>query len=434
MLNITISEYGYIGCDNVSTQGNKFIGVRDLTPDIFKELYDYWLEDKQTQKVFTFENKQCLKATSYVGIIQTKNLSIEILPKIYKKDMEDKYRHIFIEMLKPLLNINEIQVNKADLSIIKNKNIYEIFISMFIEYLNKLIHKGLKSQYISKEDNQYFLKGKLKFNDHIKQNYIHKERFYVEFDEYLQDTTENRLLKSTIQLLIKKTTNYDNKKALRQQLFIFDNVSLSTNYDADISKINIYRGMEYYKNPLEFAKVFLKHNSFSSLRGNNNVFAILFPMEKVFENYIEFVLNNSKVILQIDNILINGGKNEYLISNDDCQMARLQPDYLLKMQNKQQDIITDAKWKLLETKEIDNKDCSTINISSGDIYQVFSYLHYYKANNTAYIFVPNNQVIKPTTLTYNRSENKKLKIIPIDLEELIENNHKFTIDFMSSDI
>jgi len=90
-------------------------------------------------------------------------------------------------MLKPLLDINEVQINKADLGVIKNKNIYEVFISLFIKYLDKLIHRGLKSQYILKEDNQFFLKGKLKFNQHIRLNYIHKERFYVEFDSSIDN-------------------------------------------------------------------------------------------------------------------------------------------------------------------------------------------------------------------------------------------------------
>lgn len=423
MENITISEYGYIGCDKVTTNSDKFIGKRDLEASLFKELYDYWLSNKTAQKIFTFENKECLKATSYVGIIQTKNLSIEILPKIYKGEDEENIRNIFIQMLKPLLNINEVQINEANLGVIQNKNIYEIFISLFIKHLDTLIHRGLKSEYISKEDNQFFLKGKLKFKEHIKQNYIHKERFYVEFDEYLQDRVENRLLKSTVKLLLKKTNDYENKRNLRQQLFIFDEVSLSSNYDIDISKINTHRGMEYYEMPLRFAKVFLQHKSFSSLRGNDNVFALLFPMETVFEKYMEFVLDNSKDDLGIKNIFVNGRKNEYFLTNGECKMARLEPDYLLEMINGK-DIITDAKWKLLQSKEDENKNCDKVSISSGDIYQMFSYLHYYKnSRKTAYLFVPRTDDIKKMTLNYTNSK-KRIRIVPIDLQRLISSNHK----------
>ena len=422
MIEITISEYGFIGCDNIDTDDNKFVGVRNLKPEIFEELYNFWLEDKETQKVFTFENKYCLKATSYVGVIQTKNLSIEILPKIYKKDEEELHRHIFIEMLKPLLNINEVQINKANLSTTKNKNIYEMFITLFVQSVDKLIHRGLKSQYIAKEDNQYFLKGKLKFNEHIKQNYIHKERFYVEFDEYLQDRVENRLLKSTLELLLKKTNDFENKRALRQQLFIFDEVCLSRNYDADFKKVNTHRGMEYYETPLRFADVFLREKSFSSLRGKENVFALLFPMEKVFENYMEFVLNNSKKYLFISKVIPNGYSGDYLVSNGVCEMINQQPDYLLEMQDTSI-IVTDAKWKLFEMDE-------KVNISSNDVYQVFSYLHYYNQeseNKMAYIFVPRTKETKEAELSFIKQEDKKIRIITIDLEELINKEPKHTL-------
>jgi 5-methylcytosine-specific restriction enzyme subunit McrC len=336
-------------------------------------------------------------------------------------------------VLKVFLNINEVQINKANLSTTNNKNIYEMFITLFVQSMDILIHKGIKSDYILREGNKFFLKGKLKFNQHIKQNYIHKERFYVETDEYLQDRTANRLLKSTIAMLLKKTNDYDNKRKLRQQLFIFDEVQLSNNPEIDFKKVNKHRGMEHYDLPLRFAEVFLMHKSFTSMRGNDNVFALLFPMEKVFENYMEFVLNNSKDRLDIKQVLINGGKNEYLlkdVEDDNCNMARLQPDYLLKMTTGR-DIVTDAKWKLLDVIENNTNECEKIDISSGDVYQVFAYLHFYNAQDTAYIFVPKISKKEMPLFQYNMRNNIiggkyrkfQIRIIPIDLDKLIKNNH-----------
>ncbi|MEA2018005.1 MAG: hypothetical protein U9N59_06120, partial [Campylobacterota bacterium] len=154
----TISEYGYIykGTTKPNNLSIKFVHV-EVKKAQFDELYDYWKEDDSAKKVLEFDGYN-LKATSYVGIIQTSNLSIEILPKIYDANNdEDKTRNIFIQMLKPLLDINKVQINKANLSTTKNKNIYEMFITMFVNYVDEMIHKGLKSSYILKEDNQFFL-------------------------------------------------------------------------------------------------------------------------------------------------------------------------------------------------------------------------------------------------------------------------------------
>ena len=428
MKNKSISEYGYIYYSQTEPHhlNNKFVHT-EVTKKQFEELYLYWKSSDEAKKVLTYDG-YTLKAKNYVGIIQTTNLSIEILPKIYNDEKENETRNIFIEMLKTLLNINEIQINKADLSTTKNRNIYELFIKMFVESVDKLIHKGIKSQYLEKEENQNFLKGKILFNQHIKQNYIHKERFYVQFDEYIPNRVENRLIKSTIALLLKKTRDYENKKNLRQQLFIFDEVNFSFNHDSNIKRVNLHRGMEHYEMPIKFAKLFLTHQSFTSLRGKENVFALLFPMEKVFENYMEFVLKNSKDKLGIEKILVNGGKGEYFLGSEDgCQMAGLEPDYLLK-RKEGKDIVTDAKWKILEEREDKKKDCNKVSISSGDVYQIFAYLNFYECENTALLFVPKAEIEGEITLYYQldkeRTTNKKIRVIPIKLSKVIENGHR----------
>jgi len=123
----TISEYGYIYHDKPQNLNEKFIH-KEITEAEFNELLEYWKQNDDIQKVLEYSGKRYFKATSYVGIIQTQNLSIEILPKIYdNKNNEEAVRKIFIQMLKPLLDINEVQINKANLSITHNKNIYEMF-------------------------------------------------------------------------------------------------------------------------------------------------------------------------------------------------------------------------------------------------------------------------------------------------------------------
>ena len=165
--------------------------------------------------------------------------------------------------------------------------------------------------------------------------------------------------------------------------------------------------MEYYSFPLRFAKVFLLNESFTSLRGKEDVFSLLFPMQILFEKYMEFVLENSKEKLGIKEVLVNGGKNEYLLEN---KMARLQPDYLLKMKSGS-DIICDAKWKL-------------DTIGSNDIYQIFAYHHFYNARDVAYVFVPAVDGVKRKILKYTDSR-KKIRVFPINLEKIIQNGHRF---------
>ena len=49
-------------------------------------------------------------------------------------------------------------------------------------------------------------------------NLIHKERSYVEYDEFNVNTPENRLIKTTLQYLYKRTVSDKNKSDIRTPL------------------------------------------------------------------------------------------------------------------------------------------------------------------------------------------------------------------------
>nr|WP_314887555.1 hypothetical protein [uncultured Campylobacter sp.] len=132
-----------------------------------------------------------IQARNYVGVLQTKSgLTIEILPKIADKNDAKKSKKVLIKMLKSL---NDFPFKSSNLANLKTQNLplLEIFISMFLCELQVLVKKGTKSDYVALEENINFLKGKLNINEQIKRNSVHKERFYVEYSEFLNDIKIN---------------------------------------------------------------------------------------------------------------------------------------------------------------------------------------------------------------------------------------------------
>ncbi|MEA2017434.1 MAG: hypothetical protein U9N59_03205, partial [Campylobacterota bacterium] len=254
----SISEYGKIGTDKYVYK----YASETITSAQLKELKEF--NEKSSNNFFRIIDSNTLQAVNnYVGVIQTNNVTLEILPKIYdgnKDTNKQQNRNIFNKML---LKINklptEIKGSNANLDAMKDMNIFEVYISMFANSIEELIQKGIKSDYITVEDNLNYLKGKIQFSNHIRYNLAHKEKFYVEFDEYIEDRVENRLLKTCINFLLDKSKNNENQSKLREQLFFFDKVSYSSNIEYDLScVIDLHRGMEYYDLPLKFAKIFLK--------------------------------------------------------------------------------------------------------------------------------------------------------------------------------
>ena len=124
-------------------------------------------------------------------------------------------------MLRGLKDFPCKKFSKAELAV-DRLNLYEIFIRMFVEETAGLVKHGLKSSYFEKQENLTVYKGKLLVNSHIKHNAAHKERFFVEFDEYMLNRPENRLIKSTLLTLLKQTSCGDTAKNIRRLLTAFE--------------------------------------------------------------------------------------------------------------------------------------------------------------------------------------------------------------------
>ena len=151
-----------------------------------------------------------LKAQNYVGIIQfADGCSIEILPKLHKLSedansdkIKIKSRELVIKMLKTLKNSPFKYFHNASLDTTQ-MHIFDIFISMFLQELEILVRRGIKSKYVNQEKNLLYFKGKLLVSQNINKNYGLMHSNYMCFEEYSVEIPENRLIKCTLELLEK---------------------------------------------------------------------------------------------------------------------------------------------------------------------------------------------------------------------------------------
>jgi len=402
----TISEYGLIGTDESVKNYNKFSSAK-VCQTVYKELEDFAKSD-YGKDIFTFSgNGRYLQAKSYVGTIQTKSgYSIEILPKIYNKKNENHSKEIFLELLRMLYKLPTFKhIEKANFENEKMP-LLEIFISMFLDEVAYILKKGIKSDYIPKEENLHYLKGKLLINEQIKKNYIHKERFYVDYDEYTPNRVENKLIKSTLNYLLNISSSVQNIRLLRMYQEHMYNVEYSRNYDIDFRACKTStRGMEHYKNALIWAKVFLKKESFSSFSGDTIAFSILYPMEKLFENYMEYILQE-----KYPNYTVQAQNGEKIfVKEKDKKLFGVRPDFIIKEKTDIK-IIADAKWKIID----ENK-----SFSQSDFYQLFSYWHIYEPKKALSLYYPMSERFTKIK-RFRYFDKTKLLAIPIDMNKIIK--------------
>ena len=340
-----------------------------------------------------------IQARNYVGVLQTKSgLTIEILPKIANKNDTDKSKAVFIKMLRALKNFPFKSSNLASLKT-QNLPLLEIFISMFLCELEALVKKGIKSDYVALEENLNFLKGKLNINEQIKRNSIHKERFYVGYSEFLSDIKINRIIKTTLKFLYKKSNSSKNQQKIRELLFIFDEVSECEDYQNFFAKLVINRQVKHYEQTLLWCKIFLLNNSFTPHKGDDLGFALLFDMNALFESYVGNFIKKSfpGTILQ--------HSEKHLV--EDPKSFKLRPDIFLKGK-----FIADTKWKIVSSRD---------DISQADLYQLYAYGKKHPCDGKLHLIYPKIDDIRQKTMKFRYDDEMWLEILYFDLEK-DENN------------
>lgn len=449
--------------------------TQDRVEKFFDSLIDF--SQKEDNHLFIRHYKKrgvdFLKTKNYVGIIQTPYGTLEILPKCFEthsleypekktiaEEEQKKQRANLEEFFKPGIfekqfcdsentskNLTDISSfvahqdiktssqqfllfclktlqkspKSSQISSLNTQHmpLLDIFIQMFCYELLSVYKKGLRRDYVSTEDNRSYLKGKLIFNEQIRQNLAHKERFYTSSDEYITDIAPNRLIKSTLKFLKPKASSHTTLAFINQGLEIFEDISLSANLEKDFLSCTTSRHFAYYDPLLSWCRLFLKGNGFTAFSGKEQAYALLFPMEKLFESYVAYMLKRHN-----KNISTQSSKHCLIHSNNNQPKFKLKADLYIKTQDKI--IIADTKWKIL--KEADD---GKHGISQNDLYQLFAYAHYHQANEVWLIYPkPYSQQINQET----QKEEGKVKDIIENLREWNAKGYSYQHEIFTQDL
>ena len=384
-------------------------------------------------RISSHKGVKVIKPQNYVGVINIDNkVQIEILPKIDIGD-DNELRKLFLKMLSSLKefkgkSFKNAQINDSKLPI------YEVFIQMYLNEVQELLKKGLKSDYLTIEGNLTFFKGKFLINQHLKHNIIRKDRFYMAYDEFHINRPENRLIKTTLLKLNKISSNGKNQLLAKRLLAEFEMVNQSTNIDKDFSLVKKDRNAQAYQSLMIGSQVFLKNKSFSTFKGTENVNALLFPMEKIFEAYVAKQLK-----IKFPEWNVETQKDDkYLFDNP--KTFGLKPD--IYMSKGGSAIVLDTKWKKL----IENS--KKYGISESDMHQMYAYAYKYDVENVILIYPKHKEISfnkdgkgdKNDYTTYvqkqNNEYNLKSIVITVFLYDLVkeENSQRTLKEYLSKDL
>ena len=432
---VTIFEYGYLSAD----EGVKK-PIKEITQSAFNYLEKLCLCDESESRFMQLRSKNAnkvIQVQNYVGVLLTPcGTQIEVLPKTVKSDlssvaMENEARASLLMMLKTLKSFRHLITETAHLA--NNKMpLLEVFITQFLASVNSLIKQGLRSDYVTHEDNLHFFKGKLLVKQQLQKNFINKHQFYTEFDEYSTNRTENRLLHSALRKVLLYSQSIANQQLAQELCFAFEDVPCSKDILSDFESVNLSRGMQYYCTPLDWAKLILTGLSPQTMEGQSQATSLLFPMEALFESYVADYLSRR---LASGYSLKSQSQSKTLVTHDNQGWFRLKPDLAFSKRDKLVCIL-DTKWKLLDQAKKNGSD--KYGLSQSDFYQMFAYGHKYLGSKGTLVLIYPKQGDDRTGFTkviekpFKLDEHLKLYVVPFDLDKSAQN--RIDLEFIFNQI
>jgi 5-methylcytosine-specific restriction enzyme subunit McrC len=297
---------------------------------------------------------------NYVGVIQAGNLTIEVLPKMDNEsgtaanasieDLEksssadkQKWHSVLLQMLKECRFLRVNHVDYASLNL-RSNSILDVYLELFLTEAERLMHEGLLKKYRKNEGNQKALKGQLQFGKQIAYNSTHQEQFYVRYTEYNRNNIYNQLLLKTLRIIpMISNSSYLLDKVGRLQIDFPDVSSCNVNSET-FSRLQFDRKTERYKEALLISKMLLLNYRPDITGGTENVIAILFDMNKLWEEWVYRRLKKEEANrdISVERQQSADFWSSYLLASP----KKIRPDIVIT--TSQETIIIDTKWKIID--------------------------------------------------------------------------------------
>ena len=321
-----------------------------------------------------------------VGVIQVGKTTIEVLPKADKSG-EEIWRNLLIGMIKTVLGFNVKSTGSSSLKL-KSNSILELYFELFVVEVEYLLHRGLIKKYRKTEGNQTSLKGALQFSKHISQNLVHKERFYVKYTQYSHEHIIHEILLKTIKLLANLNINPLLKDRIGVLTLNFPEMKEIKVNESTFNKIVFDRKNQHYQTALEIAKLLLLNYHPDVSKGRNDVLALMFDMNNLWE---QFILVTLKRKLKTHQVTAQVTKSFWKPISG--YPSKMRPDIILKCKESQENYVLDTKWKNL----------NGYNPSPEDLRQMYVYHRFYQAKKVALVYPSDQHSIQKGN--YFSSEN-----------------------------
>lgn len=363
---VTIREYARLTTEAVGWS----LDLAQVSPSAFDWLCELSGRfNRSGASLLQIEGRRSLKWDSYVGVLETPcGTLLEILPKHHEQDdCLVKSRQLLRKLIQRALQLKPREASVASLELF-DAPLSEWVMGQFLAELDLLVKRGVRFDYQRVEEEQSFLRGQLNVVAQMRQPPGRQHHFQIRHDVFLPDRSENRLLKLALEQVGKSTQDAANWRLANELRAMLAEVPTSQQVSQDFRAWSRDRLMAHYQAIKPWCELILNQQMPIAVSGEWQGMSLLFPMEKLFECYVEGWLRQQ---LLPTAQLTSQTRHEYLCEHDKGRMFCLKPDLLIDYSK--QRWILDTKWKRVDAR----KPEKNYDLSQSDFYQLFAYGHKY---------------------------------------------------------
>lgn len=404
---LTVREYARLTTSHVAQPNLDFAQV---SPSVFDWLCDLNASFSQAGAALVqVQDRRCLKLDNYVGALESPcGTRIEILPKHFEQgDCITESRALLRRMIQASLKLPNREVGAASLQRF-DAPLTEWVMANFLEALDHLIKRGVRFDYQRVEEEQPFLRGQLNIVGQMRQPPSRRHHFQIRHDIFLPDRPENRLLKTALNIVCKTTQDPGNWRLAHELRSVLLDVPSSPNPTHDFTQWRHDRLMAHYQPVKPWVELIIQQQTPLAVAGEWRGMSLLFPMERLFENYVAACLKTALVPGATLSVQVS---SEHLCAHKGKDIFQLRPDLLIEHEGERW--VMDTKWKRLDS-EMKGKH---YGLAQADLYQMFAYGQKYLTGEGDLVLIyPRRSRFQQALPVFEYAPGLRLWVVPFDLE------------------
>lgn len=283
-------------------------------------------------------------------------------------------------------------------------NTAELCAAILVKGVSMQLKRGLHKAYFAQTEPLSTLRGKIDITESIKTQTILKRQLVCTYDEFTVNSYMNRVIKSTMELLLLSGIAKARKKELRKILVYFAEVE-----SIDIHTINwqfrYNRNNHTYQMLISICYLVIKGLLQSNVDGSSRLMEV-FDEQRMSRLYEKFILEYYR--REAPQLTANASQIPWQLDDEcDLMLPVMQSDIMLSYEDKI--LIIDAKYYARTTQS----QYDTHTLHSNNLYQIFTYVknkaaEYKDDSNTVsgmLLYARTDEAFHPNN-TYQMSGNK----------------------------